>query len=37
VASEDASLFLAEDDSWQAKYQPGTLRAKRLALFADIS
>jgi phosphatidylserine/phosphatidylglycerophosphate/cardiolipin synthase-like enzyme len=33
----DASLFLAEDDSWQAKYQPGTLRAKRLALFADIS
>jgi phosphatidylserine/phosphatidylglycerophosphate/cardiolipin synthase-like enzyme len=32
----DASLFLAEDDSWQAKYQPGTLRAKRLALFAGM-
>jgi hypothetical protein len=28
----DASLFLTEDDSWQQKYKPGSLRAKRLAL-----
>jgi phosphatidylserine/phosphatidylglycerophosphate/cardiolipin synthase-like enzyme len=33
----DASLFLAEDASWQDKYAPGTLRAKRLRLFADMA
>jgi phosphatidylserine/phosphatidylglycerophosphate/cardiolipin synthase-like enzyme len=31
------SLFLAEDSTWQDKYVPGTLRAKRLALFADMA
>ena len=24
----DASLFLTEDDSWLAKYAPGTLRSR---------
>ena len=33
----DASLFLAEDASWQDKYRAGLLRAKRLALFADMA
>jgi phosphatidylserine/phosphatidylglycerophosphate/cardiolipin synthase-like enzyme len=33
----DASLFLAEDDTWQLKYQPGSLRAKRLALYASMA
>jgi phosphatidylserine/phosphatidylglycerophosphate/cardiolipin synthase-like enzyme len=33
----DASLFLVEDDSWIAKYDAGTLRAKRLALYAAMS
>jgi hypothetical protein len=28
----DASLFLVEDNSWQLKYKPGLLRAKRLSL-----
>ena len=32
----DASLFLAEDDSWQLKYKPGSLRAKRLALYESM-
>jgi len=32
-----ASLFLAENDDWLAKYDPGTFRAKRLKLFADMS
>jgi phosphatidylserine/phosphatidylglycerophosphate/cardiolipin synthase-like enzyme len=29
----DDSLFLAEDDSWERKYAPGSLKAKRLALY----
>ena len=33
----DASLFLAEDDTWQQKYKPGLLRAKRLALYESMS
>jgi len=33
----DASLFLVEDDTWQRKYAPGTLRSKRLALYAAMS
>jgi phosphatidylserine/phosphatidylglycerophosphate/cardiolipin synthase-like enzyme len=32
----DASLFLTEDDSWQQKYKPGSLRAKRLALYESM-
>jgi phosphatidylserine/phosphatidylglycerophosphate/cardiolipin synthase-like enzyme len=36
AASSDASLFLAEDDSWIAKYQPGKLKQKRLDLFAKM-
>jgi phosphatidylserine/phosphatidylglycerophosphate/cardiolipin synthase-like enzyme len=32
----DDSRFLAEDDSWRAKYKPGSLRAKRLALFSSM-
>lgn len=32
----DDSRFLAEDDRWQAKYAPGTLRTKRLALFSSM-
>ncbi len=34
--STDDNLFLAEDDSWLAKYAPGTLRTKRLALFTGM-
>ncbi len=33
----DASLFLAEDDSWQRKYVAGSLRAKRLALYESMA
>jgi phosphatidylserine/phosphatidylglycerophosphate/cardiolipin synthase-like enzyme len=33
----DASLFLAEDDSWDQKYRPGSLKAKRVALYAAMS
>jgi phosphatidylserine/phosphatidylglycerophosphate/cardiolipin synthase-like enzyme len=33
----DASLFLAEDDSWQLKYRAGTLKAKRLALYESMA
>ena len=29
----DASLFLSEDDSWEQKYAPGSLKSKRLALY----
>ena len=29
----DDSRFLAEDDRWQAKYVPGSLKAKRLDLY----
>jgi phosphatidylserine/phosphatidylglycerophosphate/cardiolipin synthase-like enzyme len=31
------SLFLAETDAWQARYAPGTLRAKRLARYAAMT
>jgi phosphatidylserine/phosphatidylglycerophosphate/cardiolipin synthase-like enzyme len=33
----DASLFLAEDDTWQLKYKPGSLKAKRLALYESMA
>jgi phosphatidylserine/phosphatidylglycerophosphate/cardiolipin synthase-like enzyme len=33
---KDSSLFLVEDDSWTAKYKPGTLRSKRLALYTTM-
>jgi phosphatidylserine/phosphatidylglycerophosphate/cardiolipin synthase-like enzyme len=33
----DASLFLAEDDSWQLKYKAGSLKAKRLALYESMA
>jgi phosphatidylserine/phosphatidylglycerophosphate/cardiolipin synthase-like enzyme len=32
-ADLDASLFLAEDDSWEQKYAAGSLKAKRLAVY----
>lgn len=31
------SLFLTETTDWQAKYTPGTFRAKRLKLYAEMS
>ncbi|HEY3066433.1 MAG TPA: phospholipase D-like domain-containing protein [Methylomirabilota bacterium] len=33
---DDASLFLAETDGWLGKYEPGTFRAKRLALYTEM-
>jgi phosphatidylserine/phosphatidylglycerophosphate/cardiolipin synthase-like enzyme len=33
----DDSRFLAEDDSWRAKYAPGSLRAKRLAVWQSMA
>ncbi|MEO8481100.1 MAG: phospholipase D-like domain-containing protein [Acidobacteriota bacterium] len=36
-ASQDASLFLAEDDSWLDKYKPGSLRSKRVAMFTNMA
>jgi phosphatidylserine/phosphatidylglycerophosphate/cardiolipin synthase-like enzyme len=33
----DASLFLAETPDWQQKYAPGTLKAKRLALYESMA
>ena len=36
-ADDDANLFLAEDDRWLAKYTPGSLRAKRVALFREMA
>ena len=30
------SLFLVEDDSWIAKYAPGTLKTKRLKLYTEM-
>jgi phosphatidylserine/phosphatidylglycerophosphate/cardiolipin synthase-like enzyme len=33
----DASLFLAESDQWLEKYKPGSLRAKRVAMFKDMA
>ena len=34
--SSDASLFLAEDDRWLKKYEPGKLRTKRLNLYTGM-
>ena len=31
--ADKPSLFLAENADWQKKYAPGSLRAKRLAVF----
>jgi hypothetical protein len=36
-ANRDASLFLAEKDQWLQKYKPGSLRAKRVAMFRDMA
>ena len=33
----DASLFLAESDQWLEKYKPGSLRAKRVAMFKEMA
>jgi hypothetical protein len=33
---DGASLFLAETDAWLAKYAPGKLRAKGLALYTGM-
>jgi phosphatidylserine/phosphatidylglycerophosphate/cardiolipin synthase-like enzyme len=33
----DASLFLSEGDAWLEKYKPGSLRAKRVAMFKDMA
>lgn len=33
---DQASLFLAESADWQQKYRPGSLKAKRLALYAGM-
>jgi phosphatidylserine/phosphatidylglycerophosphate/cardiolipin synthase-like enzyme len=33
----EASRFLVESDDWQQKYRPGSLRAKRLALFESMA
>jgi len=33
----DASLFLTEKDQWLQKYKPGSLRAKRVAMFKDMA
>jgi phosphatidylserine/phosphatidylglycerophosphate/cardiolipin synthase-like enzyme len=35
--TDQPSLFLDETPGWQAKYAPGTFRAKRLALYATMS
>lgn len=34
--SADGSLFLAEDDRWLKKYEPGKLRTKRLNLYTGM-
>ena len=33
----DANLFLSENTDWLQKYLPGTLKAKRLALYESMS
>ena len=33
----NASLFLCEDDQWLKKYKPGSLRDKRVQMFANMS
>jgi phosphatidylserine/phosphatidylglycerophosphate/cardiolipin synthase-like enzyme len=37
ATGDDASLFLDETPGWQDKYKPGSLRAKRLALYTTMS
>lgn len=37
AADAKASLFLAETDAWLDKYKPGSLRAKRVALFTKMA
>jgi hypothetical protein len=37
AANMDASLFLTEKDQWLEKYKPGSLRAKRVAMFKDMA
>ncbi|HVR40495.1 MAG TPA: phospholipase D-like domain-containing protein, partial [Thermoanaerobaculia bacterium] len=37
ITAAAASLFLAENDEWQAKYAPGKLRAKRLQLYTNMT
>jgi phosphatidylserine/phosphatidylglycerophosphate/cardiolipin synthase-like enzyme len=34
---DSANLFLEETPSWQTKYKPGSLRAKRLALYTTMT
>ena len=34
--SSDGSLFLAENDRWLEKYEPGKLRTKRLNLYTGM-
>jgi phosphatidylserine/phosphatidylglycerophosphate/cardiolipin synthase-like enzyme len=36
ATTRGASLFLAETDEWTRKYEPGTLRAKRLTLYTTM-
>ncbi len=33
---EEASIFLAADDTWTGKYRPGTFRYKRLQMFREM-
>ena len=37
AAEESHSVDLVEDDSWLVKYEPGTLRAKRVAVVAGMA
>ncbi|MFT4296141.1 MAG: phospholipase D-like domain-containing protein [Micropruina sp.] len=37
AASDQHALDMVEDDSWTAKYAPGTLRAKRVAKLAEMA
>ncbi len=36
ASDEKESLFLKEDDSWLKKYEPGTLRTKRVRMFVQM-
>ena len=37
AAEDQHALDLVEDDTWTAKYEPGTLRAKRVAKLAEMT
>jgi phosphatidylserine/phosphatidylglycerophosphate/cardiolipin synthase-like enzyme len=37
AAATADSLFLAENADWQKRYAPGSLKAKRLALYANMA